>query len=245
MSGQYIENQVVASLCAVTFIFSAAIAAGDRTPKAVDRELGKLNDDVRRAHELSSQVFDAARRLLAEYFKNPEAKNPESTPKKEPGTKKDQSDKGDMMKRLKDFEKLVKSLCQQCKNPGVGPVDIAKMTMALSDKISSLEKNDAAIKPDVMNSLKEALKALKAASKPGTAASGKTTGNLKFAEQKLEQAALTLAKAMQQVPENWITKLKPKTAQPASNQTGDKWPESYRKAIEAYLTAIGNLQRRR
>ena len=101
------------------------------------------------------------------------------------------------------------------------------------------------IKPDVMNSLKEALKALEAASKPSTAASGKTTGNLKLAEQKLEQAALTLAKAMQREAENWITKLKPKNTQPASKQSDTKWPESYRKAIEAYLTAIGNLQRRR
>ena len=208
MSGQYRQNQVVAALCAVTFIFSAVTAAGDR-----------------RAHELSSQVFDAARRLLAEYFKNPEAKNPESTPKKEPGTKKEQSDKGDMMNLLKDTERLVKSLCQQCKNPEVGPVDIAKMTMALSDKISSLEKNNEAIKPDVMNSLKEALKALKAASKPGTAAPRKTDEDLKLAEQKLDHQA-------QDRPT-------------ASTQTGDKWPESYRKAIEAYLTAIGNLQRRR
>ena len=197
MSGQYRQNQVVAALCAVTFIFSAVTAAGDR-----------------RAHELSSQVFDAARRLLAEYFKNPE-----STPKKE------QSDKGDMMNLLKDTERLVKSLCQQCKNPEVGPVDIAKMTMALSDKISSLEKNNEAIKPDVMNSLKEALKALKAASKPGTAAPRKTDEDLKLAEQKLDHQA-------QDRPT-------------ASTQTGDKWPESYRKAIEAYLTAIGNLQRRR
>jgi len=248
MSEQYIQNQIVAALCTVIFIFFAATATGERTPKAVDRELVKLNDDVHRAHELSSQVFDAARRLLAEYFKNPEVRDPKPTPrtpKKESETKKEQSDKVDMMERLKDSEKLVKSLCQQCKNPGVGPVDISKMTMALSDKISSLEKNDAAIKPDVMNSLKEALKALKAASKPDTAASEKTTGNLKLAEQKLEQAALTLAEAMQREAENWITKLKPKTAQPASKQSDTKWPESYRKAIEAYLTAIGNLQRRR
>ena len=64
MSRQSRQIRVIATFCAATFVFSAAIAAGDRTPKAVDKELDKLNEEVRRSRESSRQKFDAARRAL-------------------------------------------------------------------------------------------------------------------------------------------------------------------------------------
>ena len=64
MNRQSRQVQVVAALCTATFVFSPAIAAGDRTPKAVDKELDKLNEEVRRSRESSRQKFDAARRAL-------------------------------------------------------------------------------------------------------------------------------------------------------------------------------------
>ena len=64
MSRQSRQIRVIAAFCAATFVFSEAIAAGDRTPKAIDKELDKLNEEVRRSRESSRQKFDAARRAL-------------------------------------------------------------------------------------------------------------------------------------------------------------------------------------
>ncbi|SVC90312.1 uncharacterized protein METZ01_LOCUS343166, partial [marine metagenome] len=64
MNRQSRQFQIVAALCATTFVFSAVIAAEDRTPKAVDKELDKLNEKVRLSRESSRQKFEAARLAL-------------------------------------------------------------------------------------------------------------------------------------------------------------------------------------
>ena len=64
MSRQSRQTQIIAAFCAATFVFSAAIAGEDRTPKSVDKELDKLNEEVRRSRESSREKFDAARRAL-------------------------------------------------------------------------------------------------------------------------------------------------------------------------------------
>ena len=64
MDRQSGQMQIVAALCAATFVFSAASMSGNRTPKAVNKELDKLNEEVRRSRELSRQKFDTARSRL-------------------------------------------------------------------------------------------------------------------------------------------------------------------------------------
>jgi hypothetical protein len=46
---------------------------------------------------------------------------------------------------------------------------------------------------------------------------------------------------LEELVENWA-RLKPKDRQQVLDRVRAQWPESYRKAIEAYLAAIGNRQ---
>jgi transglutaminase-like putative cysteine protease len=55
---------VAAAFCAAAFVFSAGGGVGNRVPKAVDKELDKLNGEVCHARELSREKFQAARDKL-------------------------------------------------------------------------------------------------------------------------------------------------------------------------------------